>query len=44
MSVQVASEALISDTTPMLDGSPFNTWFNCPKKNLKPCLLNPYFD
>lgn len=44
MSVQVASEALISDTTPMLDGSPFNTWFNCPTKNLKPCLLNPYFD
>nr|BFE89476.1 hypothetical protein GCM10020185_00120 [Pseudomonas brassicacearum subsp. brassicacearum] len=34
MSVQVASEALISDTTPMLDGSPFNTWFNCPKKKI----------
>ena len=43
-SSQVVSEALIADTTPMLDGSPFNTWFSCPKKNLKPCLLNPYFD
>ncbi|BAU74206.1 methyl-accepting chemotaxis protein [Metapseudomonas furukawaii] len=38
------TEAMIRDTTPMLDGSPFNTWFNCPKQTLKPCLLNPYFD
>nr|WP_271412043.1 methyl-accepting chemotaxis protein [Pseudomonas sp. Q1-7] len=38
------TEAMISDATPMLDGSPFNTWFNCPKQTRKPCLLNPYFD
>ncbi|MCY1353794.1 Methyl-accepting chemotaxis protein McpU [compost metagenome] len=38
------TEEMISDTTPMLDGSPFNNWFNCPKQTLKPCLLNPYFD
>jgi methyl-accepting chemotaxis protein len=38
------TEDMISDATPMLDGSPFNTWFNCPKQSLKPCLLNPYFD
>ncbi|MBD0679925.1 chemotaxis protein [Pseudomonas sp. PSB11] len=44
VSNQVVSEAQISDTTAMLDGSPFNTWFSCPQKNLKPCLLNPYFD
>ncbi|MDH4651789.1 methyl-accepting chemotaxis protein, partial [Pseudomonas sp. BN606] len=38
------TEVMISDATPMLDGSPFNTWFNCPKQTLKPCLLDPYFD
>lgn len=40
----VPTEEMLVDATPMLDGSPFNTWFNCPKKNLKPCLLDPYFD
>lgn len=41
---QPTSEALISDETPMLDGTPFNTWFNCPRSSSKPCLLSPYFD
>jgi len=37
-------EAAVSDTTPMLDGEPFSTWYTCPQKTLKPCLLDPYFD
>lgn len=41
---QVLPETLILDTTPMLDGSPFNNWFRCPQKKLEPCLINPYFD
>ena len=44
LSTLTVSEALIADSTTMLDGTPFNTWFNCPKQTLKPCLLNPYFD
>ncbi|OPG72120.1 chemotaxis protein [Pseudomonas ogarae] len=44
LSTQAVTEALISDVTPMLDGSPFNSWFNCPRQSLKPCLLDPYFD
>lgn len=38
------SEALINDTTPGPDGSPFKTWFDCPKTTRKPCLLSPYID
>ncbi|MCO6057003.1 cache domain-containing protein, partial [Pseudomonas sp. MOB-449] len=44
LSTLAPTEVMISDATPMLDGSPFNTWFNCPKQTLKPCLLDPYFD
>lgn len=44
VSAQVISEALISDITTMLDGSPFNQWLNCPRETLNACLLNPYFD
>ncbi|WP_103102939.1 methyl-accepting chemotaxis protein [Pseudomonas sp. LFM046] len=44
LSTLAPTEQMIIDATPMLDGSPFNTWFNCPKKTLKPCLLDPYFD
>ncbi|MGE7991075.1 methyl-accepting chemotaxis protein [Pseudomonas sp. NPDC089554] len=38
------SEAVINDTTPMLDGSPYNTWYQCPIQRQEPCLLEPYFD
>lgn len=38
------SEAVINDTTPMLDGSPYNTWYHCPLQSREPCLLEPYFD
>lgn len=37
-------ESVISDATLMLDGTPFSTWYDCPRKTLKPCLLSPYFD
>ncbi|MDX1369292.1 MAG: methyl-accepting chemotaxis protein [Pseudomonas sp.] len=43
-SSMAVSEALISDRTPGPDGSPFSTWFDCPKSTAKPCLLSPYFD
>ncbi|EJN25481.1 methyl-accepting chemotaxis protein [Pseudomonas sp. GM79] len=36
------TEKMISDTSPMLDGTPFNSWFTCPKTTMKPCILNPY--
>ena len=42
--LQPTAEALISDTTIMLDGTPFNKWYTCPKSTGKPCLLSPYFD
>lgn len=29
---------------PGLDGSPFSTWFDCPRDSAAPCLLSPYFD
>lgn len=44
ISTLVPSEAVINDTTPMLDGSPYNTWYQCPLQSRKPCLLEPYFD
>lgn len=44
MSSMATSEAVITDATPVLDGSPFSTWFDCPKTTKKPCLLSPYFD
>lgn len=44
MSSMATSEAVITDATPVLDGSPFSTWFDCPKTTRKPCLLSPYFD
>lgn len=37
-------ETTITDPTPGLDGSPFSTWYDCPKATAKPCLLSPYFD
>ena len=41
--LQTAEEAM-SDTSPMLDGSPFNAWYTCPLTTLKPCMLNPYIE
>lgn len=38
------SEEQVADQTPMLDGTPYNTWYECPLRNARPCLLNPYFD
>ncbi|MFV3308682.1 HAMP domain-containing protein, partial [Pseudomonas sp. NY15181] len=38
------NEDMIADSTPMLDGSPFNTWQTCPLQSRKACVLNPYFD
>lgn len=38
------SQELITDATPGLDGSPFSTWFDCPRTTAKPCLLSPYLD
>lgn len=40
----VPPEEAINDTTPMLDGSPFNNWYHCPLKSRQPCLVEPYFD
>jgi len=42
--MQPTPEALIADTTIMLDGTQFNKWYTCPKSTGKPCLLSPYFD
>lgn len=42
--LQPTPEALIADTTTMLDGTHFNKWYTCPKSTGKPCLLSPYFD
>lgn len=39
-----APEETMTDITPMLDGSPFNTWYTCPVETRKPCLIEPYFD
>jgi len=38
------TEQMIADTTPMLDGAPFNSWYTCPNTTLKPCIFNPYLD
>jgi len=40
----IATEEMLADKSPMLDGSPFNSWFECPKKTQIPCLLGPYLD
>ena len=38
------TEQMMNDETPMLDGTPFNAWYTCPIKTMKPCLLNPYIE
>ncbi|WP_371918933.1 methyl-accepting chemotaxis protein [Pseudomonas sp. 02C 26] len=38
------AEATMHDTSPMLDGTPFNAWYTCPLTTLKPCMLNPYIE
>lgn len=43
-SYMAVPEKIIADTTPMLDGTPFNTWYSCPEQTFRPCVLNPYFD
>ncbi|MCK9801384.1 methyl-accepting chemotaxis protein [Pseudomonas sp. MAFF 302030] len=43
-SYMAVPEKIIADITPMLDGTPFNTWYSCPEQTLRPCVLNPYFD
>lgn len=37
-------EETMNDTSPMLDGTPFNAWYTCPISSLKPCMLNPYIE
>ncbi|MNF26989.1 Methyl-accepting chemotaxis protein PctC [compost metagenome] len=44
ISSMAVSEALITDATPGPDGSPFSTWFDCPRTTAEPCLLSPYID
>nr|WP_121350597.1 methyl-accepting chemotaxis protein [Pseudomonas aeruginosa] len=44
LTTMALSEEQIADRTPMLDGTPYNTWYECPLRTGKPCLLNPYFD
>lgn len=40
----ITTEKDMADTTPMIDGTPFNSWYTCPLTTLQPCLLNPYIE
>nr|WP_285887612.1 methyl-accepting chemotaxis protein [Pseudomonas sp. BJa5]MDL2428407.1 methyl-accepting chemotaxis protein [Pseudomonas sp. BJa5] len=44
LSQLAVTEEMIANTSPMLDGTPFNAWYTCPKSSMKPCILNPYFE
>ena len=36
-------ESDISDTRTGPSGEPANAWFTCPRRTLKPCVIEPYF-
>ena len=36
-------ESDMADTTTGPSGQANNTWFTCPRKTLKPCIIEPYF-
>ncbi|WMI97948.1 methyl-accepting chemotaxis protein [Pseudomonas chlororaphis subsp. aurantiaca] len=36
-------ESDMSDTTTGPSGQPANAWFTCPRRTLKPCVIEPYF-
>ncbi|MFL1526274.1 methyl-accepting chemotaxis protein [Pseudomonas sp. O230] len=38
------TEANILDVTPGLTGTPYNTWFTCPKTTLEACMQEPFLD
>lgn len=38
------TEEMLANASPMQDGTPFNSWYTCPSKTLKPCILNPYLE
>ena len=40
----VVAEKTLIDETPMRDGRPARTWFDCPLQTGAPCLLSPYLD
>ncbi|OEC37252.1 methyl-accepting chemotaxis protein [Pseudomonas cuatrocienegasensis] len=39
-----AAEKTLVDETPMTDGRPARTWFDCPLRTQAACLLSPYLD
>ena len=41
---KVISEEMINDTSPNSAGQAHNSWFTCPIKQQKSCLLEPYID
>ncbi len=37
-------ESELADTTPGANGTPYNTWYTCPRETKATCVLDPYFD
>ena len=37
-------EAMLADTTPAANGTPYNRWLTCPQETARACVLDPYFD
>ncbi len=44
LETEVMKESLLSDTTVMSNGTPYNTWYTCPFASGKACILDPYVD
>jgi len=40
----VIVEEDINKTTPNLSGTPYNSWYTCPRDSRRTCLLDPYAD
>lgn len=41
-STLAVTEKMLANTSPMQDGTAFNSWYTCPTQTLNPCILNPY--
>ncbi|MHC8304829.1 methyl-accepting chemotaxis protein [Pseudomonas sp. PB3P13] len=44
VSTFAVTEEILANSSPMQDGTPFNSWYTCPSTTSKPCILNPYLD
>ncbi len=44
LEISALKESELADTTAGANGTPYNTWYTCPRNTKATCVLDPYFD